>query len=71
MLSAGAPTQLEKDLSYVISVFLPPLGILIAIVYYLRYPPGLRTLARNCIIISTVTMVAYTLVVFSLDFLFK
>ena len=68
MLSADTPTQLEKDLSYIISFFLPPFGILLAVVYYLKYPPGLRTLARNCILISIVVMVAYTIAVLLLDF---
>ena len=68
MPSADTPTQLERDLSYIISFFLPPLGILLAVVHYLKYPPGFRTLARNCILISIVVMVAYTLVELLLDF---
>lgn len=71
MPSVDTPTRLEKMLSYLISIFLPPLGILIAIVYYVRYPPGLRTLARNCIVISIGSMALVTLAVIAWDFLLK
>ena len=45
------------------------MGILLAVAYYLKYPLGLRTLARNCILISIGSMAACTLAVFLLDFL--
>jgi len=71
MPSAETPTQLEKDLSYIISFFLPPIGIILAIVYYLKYPPGLKTLARNCIFIAIASMVIVTLVVILWDVFLK
>lgn len=70
MPSADMPTQLEKDLSYIISFFLPPFGIILAVVYYLKYPPELRTMARNCLIISIASMAVITLVVALWDALF-
>lgn len=71
MPSAVMPTQLEKSLSYVLSFFLPPIGIILAIVYYLKYPPELKILARNCIFVSIASMAIVTLVVVLWDLFFR
>lgn len=71
MPSADSPTRLEKNLSYIMSFFLPPIGIILALVYYLKYPPGLRTLARNCVIVSIASMAICTLVVVAWDAFLK
>jgi hypothetical protein len=71
MPSADTPTKLEESLSYVISFFLPPIGIILSTVYYLKYPPGLRTLARNCIIVSIASMTIVTLAVIFWDAFFR
>jgi hypothetical protein len=49
----ASPSEMEKELSWLVALS-PVVGIILG-AYYLQSPPGWRTLARQCILISIVT----------------
>lgn len=58
MSPADSPTELEKWLSYVLSLGIP-IGFILG-AYYLTYPMrGFKILGRNCILIATFVLVIY------------
>jgi hypothetical protein len=49
------PSKMEKELSWLFALT-PVFGIMLG-VYYLKFPPGWRTLARQCMLVSTATTI--------------
>ena len=64
MLPGETPTELEKWFSIIISILAWPIGIVLAVLFYFKWPPGYRGLGRDCAFISIVMMTVIGLILF-------